>query len=229
MRISCYVAMALSLFALATSAAANQWWVSYEGNDYPENEGWERYTHGGGAQRSLVDGSLVIDSLASPQIADDYTWYLPSLPGPGETFRAEWRLRLDTVNGPGDNGVCAQFAGHGDVFLIYTADRIISSGEAMWIATFAPGVFHDYVLTSSDLERYNLYIDGTLVHTGVVNAPSPGSYFGWGDTGYGGGITSLSTWDYLRFGCVPEPFTGALLGPALVVLSTRKARSTWRN
>jgi hypothetical protein len=58
--------IALAVLALGvSSAAADQFWYTYEGNDYPEVEGpWIRYTRAGGAQRSLQDGSLVLDSLA---------------------------------------------------------------------------------------------------------------------------------------------------------------------
>jgi hypothetical protein len=217
----------VGLFALASPAMATPWWVSYEGNDYPENEGWERFTLADGAERSLEDGCLVLNSLASWRIVDDYSRNLPSLPAPGETFRAEWRLRVDENEGWCDSGICVQFAGHGDVFLKYQDDRVFSHGEGEWIAAIVPGVFHQYVITSADLDTYVLYIDGLVAYVGVVSAPSPGSYIGWGDTGTGAGTTSLTTWDYVWFGCVPEPPAGALFGSVLAAACggwTRRAR-----
>ena len=47
------------LFAAGTfvgTARATPFWYTYDANDYPENEGWQRFTLGGGAQCSLADG-----------------------------------------------------------------------------------------------------------------------------------------------------------------------------
>ena len=45
--------------AVAKPAMAEQYWVAWEGNDYPENEGWERWNHDPDwvADRSISDGS----------------------------------------------------------------------------------------------------------------------------------------------------------------------------
>ena len=47
---------------LVFPAAAEPFWIAYEGNDYPEHEGWERVTIGGAAQRQLDDGGLILDT-----------------------------------------------------------------------------------------------------------------------------------------------------------------------
>ena len=59
-------------------AGATPFWIAYEGDDYPENQGWERVygdEHGpnsGGAIRSLADGIFTEDSLHDDQIFDFY-------------------------------------------------------------------------------------------------------------------------------------------------------------
>jgi hypothetical protein len=214
----------LAVLVLAAPATATPWWVSYEGNDYPENEGWERYTHGGGAQRSLEDGCLVLDTMASSEIVDDYSRDLLSLPGPGEMFRAEWRLRVDRAPGWCDSGISVQFDNRGLVFLTYEENRIFSLGEGQWIATMAPAVFHEYALTSVDLNTYILCIDGLIAHVGRIVAPAPESFIGWGDTGTGAGDTSLTTWDFVRYGCVPEPSAGLLVGSVALPVAIAATR-----
>jgi hypothetical protein len=213
----------VGLFALASPATATPWWVSYEGNDYPENEGWPHYVEAGGAIRTLEGGSLVVDSMSSRDIVDGYHRGLPSFPGPGETFRAEWRLRVDAVSGWCDPGVAVNFDDHGFIGFLYAYGNIFSEGESEWIASFQGGVFHDYVVTTSDLETYSLYIDGQLAHTGLIPWAGPDSWIEWGDVG--SGSASHATWDYLRLGCVPEPTTGALFGLSVLAglaLSTRR-------
>ena len=42
---------------LAASATAEPYWISYDGNDFPENEGWTRVLNEGGAERSIEDGA----------------------------------------------------------------------------------------------------------------------------------------------------------------------------
>jgi hypothetical protein len=226
-----YILVAIvGLLALASSATATPWWVTYEGNDYPENEGWAHYIYGGGAQRYLVDGSLVIDSLASRDIADNYAWTLPTLPASGEAFRAEWRLRVDdtpSLPSARDPALGVGFAGHGDVLLSYEEGGIYSVDEVAWIATIEPGVFHDYVLTFANLDTYTLAIDGTVVWAGEVVPASYSSYIGWGDCRLG--ATSLSTWDYVRFGVVPEPASGVLIGSVLGVATALRTRNARRN
>ena len=85
----------------------------------------------------------------------------------------------------------------------------------------APGVFHDYRVTSTDLRSYDLYIDGTFVHEGSFDhGPGTPSYVAFGDFVQGAG--SRHEWDYFRFGAiVPEPVPIAM---AAVFLAWRWSR-----
>src|SRR5262249_20346055 len=97
-------AATLPLLALLVTECAlgTPYWVAYEGDDFPEAEGWERHTSGGGAVRSLLDGVLTLDSLQSPLIFDDYFWRRQLNPGPQELFVCEWRVRVTEAYGPLD-------------------------------------------------------------------------------------------------------------------------------
>jgi len=201
--------------------------VTWEGDTYPEDDGWERTVYGGGAERWFEDGSLVLDGLASTDIADFYRNQRSIAPDPGELFIVEWRLRVDEVHGFADPGVSITSEGEAALTLVYTANTIYSLYEGVWIE-FAPGPFHEYSLTSADLVAYALHIDGQLAHTGQFAPTGWESGVAWGD--YGQGARSLAAWDYVRFGVVPEPAAGLLFGgaglAAILLRSPRKRRNS---
>jgi hypothetical protein len=89
--------LAVLLYATVPLATADQYWVAWEGDDFPENEGWERTISDGGAQRSLDAGTLVLDSLHSVTIVDFYTIERTINPDPGELFVLEWSLRVEEI------------------------------------------------------------------------------------------------------------------------------------
>ncbi len=210
----------------ASVAGAEPFWIAWEGNDYPENEGWTRYTRAGGADRSLHDGTMTLDSMADFHIVDEYLIYRPLVPGAGESFRMEWRMRVDELLGDWDPfvGVCS---GDSAVFLNHSPDGIHSSLEGLWIDFELGAEFHDFALTSADMASYQLYVDGQLVHSGAFVGPVPYSCVLWGDATTG--PSSISTWDYVRFGIVPEPGAGLLLGFAGLALVSRRAPRARRN
>lgn len=160
----------------------------------------------------------MLDGRASIEIADLYNIEHPLEPGPGELFRLEWRLRVDGVLGHDDPTVSIGSYGHGVLQLGYSESSIYSWYEGVWVG-FTPGVFHDYLLTSADMLSYRLYIDGQLARTGAFVGPWYESAVMWGDGVLG--ASSLSAWDYARFGVVPEPTAVLLVGCAgLAVIRT---------
>ncbi len=209
------------LLLLGPLVARADYWISYEANDWPENEGWDRWVYGGGAQRSLVDGTLVLDGRASIDIADIYRMDIPAPPGGGQAFTAQWRLRVSDLTGYDDPAVRVSWEPQGAVVLAYTETGIYSVLEGAWIAGFEPGVFHEYVFVTPDTSTYSLYIDGQLVYAGSFVGPWNESVVQWGDGVLG--ASSLSEWDYVRFG-VPEPATGLLLGSAVLAANTLRTR-----
>jgi len=230
--------------ALGSGARGALFWRTWEGNKYPEQELWQRYTRGGGAERTLSNGLLTLDGMASGAIVDEYGCDTPLLLGPGQYFRVDWRMRVDEVAGPFDPLMAVTAGDRGEVFLQYQEDAIYSMFEGVWI-DFTPGVFHKYSFTSKDMVTYDLRIDGQLVYSGCFVGPSPSSGLCWGDATEG--ASSLSVWDYVRFGVVsgcapvsgahvcsisngiqlgsvPEPSAGLLLGSAGLAGMTRRKR-----
>jgi hypothetical protein len=216
------LAVAAVLLLAAAAAPAEPYWITWEGDDYPENQGWQRITYGGGCDRWLEDGAMVLDGRASIYISDFYRMNTSMGIGPDEFFLMEWRLRVDEVYGFADPGINMTALDQAFTTLVYTTSAIYSLTDHVWL-DIAPGVFHDYSLKSYDLVTYTLHIDGELAHTGQFAPAGWDSGVAWGD--YGQGAASLSTWDYVRFGVVPEP-ASTLLGLAalLVLLSSPRIR-----
>lgn len=213
----------LSFLPLAAIAVrADEYWIAYEADDFPENQGWTRRIFGGGANRFLDQGNLVIDSLASPQIADFYEMERPGSidPDPGELFVLQWRLRVDRVTRLEDPGVALFSDESWAVGLSFGEDHVVSGFELGVSIPIAPGVFHDYELRSADMRTYGFDIDGQLARAGSFVHVVTSSLVGWGDGTQGS--ASLSTWDYFRFGVVPEPGSALLL--ALGLTSRRVSR-----
>lgn len=217
MRLLCF----LSFLTLAASGLrADQYWIAYEGNDFPENQGWTRMTGPlGGAQRWIENGSLVIDSRASVQIIDANRMELNGNldPDPGELFVAQWGLRIDEVIGRVDPAVGIFSDDKWAAAFQFDETTIFSTFETGVSAPFARSVFHEFELRSWDMRSYELYIDGNLAISGFFWLSLIPSRVFWGDSIQGG--ASLARWDYFRFGVVPEPatfLTVALFVPWLV-------------
>lgn len=222
----------LMLAALALGAAAasgDTYWYAWEGDDYPENEGWfraygdENGFQQGGAVRTLANGAMTLDSLRHRQVYDYYGIYSISDPEPGELFVAEWRVRIDQTGDPYDNGIVIardHVPGHVGAHFGYDSVRILYDNNLVF--PIMPDVFHNFRLESADMEHYSFYIDGSLIHEGAFESESIlHSYVAWGDGVQG--LRSFATWDYVRFGVVPEPSTivsfCAMIGLAVISIS----------
>ena len=214
-------------YALPAPATATPYWVAYEGNDFPENEGWTRVVDGiGPAERTLNDGVLTIDGLADRQIDDYYRMERSIDPEPGEEFVMEWRLRVDEIVGHPlalyDPGVAVFSDDDWTVSLLFGVDFIRSFHENV-VIPMQPGVFHEFKFRSSDMRNYKLYVDGALVHDGSFWEPTfESSKVAWGDVARGS--ASISNWDYFRVGVVPEPATIWLVLVGLTAALVFRAR-----
>ena len=77
-------ALLAGLISVAAGAHAEPYWIAYEGNDFPENEGWIYIWSTPRAIRWIEDGALAIDSRASGATNDWYEWRPDTLnPGAG--------------------------------------------------------------------------------------------------------------------------------------------------
>jgi hypothetical protein len=219
-------------FAPGVSAGAEQFWIEYDAScgQFPEEVGWGRLAMGGGAQRSLEDGMLRLDSSAGPGVIDCYGVSHPVDLSPGESFVLEWRLRVNEVHGAADPpikpAVTVGFDGYGMADFAYSEGSLYILDEHLWI-DLDPYVFHEFSLTSSDLLTYTLRIDGSVAHSGPFTTPCFISAVDWGD-GWTG-ATSVSDWEYVRFGVVPEPSGALLIISACLAGMILRARRTRRN
>ena len=215
-------------YATAGIAAGEPYWIAYEGNDFPENEGWER-VHGdenghnqGGAERWIEDGALVIDSRRHIEIYDSYTMSRAVNPGPGELFLMRWRLKVDEVSAFYDPSVVV-FSDDSWVVAFNFSESLARSGFESGVSVeFDPGVFHDFELSSWDMRTYELTIDGTTALTGDFVPVFTASEVSWGDGWQG--AASLARWDYFEFGVVPEMQSALAFGVGCTLLFFVKRR-----
>ncbi len=214
------IGLTLAIALVAPAASAEQYWITYEGDDFPEEQGWIRQTMGGGAVRYVDEGWLVIDSRASVEIVDFYRMQLDGDldPGPGELFVAQWRLCIDELTGSQDPGIGVFSDDKWAASFTFDEGTVRSAFEPGVTAEFEPGVYHDFEFRSSDMLNYELLIDGEPAIQGAFWLSLTEPRFGWGDVIQGG--ASLSRWDYVRFGVVPEP-SGSLVAVYILALVRR--------
>ncbi len=218
------IVLGSALLVLAGApGVADQFWVAYEGDDYPENVGWNRNygdeTGGpphGGAHRSIADGVLTLDSLFNDQVYDYYEMIPSTMPGPAEAFVAEWRVLVDSRSGTIDTGVLiARDDPPGHVEFYLGGDGLHVNFDEAFVS-LAPDTFHTFRFASADMTSYELTIDESMTYAGTLKASLLTRRVSFGDGVMG--QASLSHWDYMRFGIVPEPrsFAAALLAAAIV-------------
>jgi len=214
--------------------------VSFEGDSFPEDEGWERYDRLYLAERHLSEGWLVqtphvIELDGRPHGQDD-VYHRPLADFAGmPTFFLEWRMQTTGLREEMFDVAPAAIVlgGNSGGFYHFTIARDQVSFfrdpyiPSVWVDIEA-SVPHDYRLELYGDELYELFIDGALVDSGVPEGAYPTEdseiVFGARAT-Y---VDSTTRWDYIRFGTViPEPATGALLlsGAALVFLRRKRCES----
>ena len=212
--------------ALAAPAVATPYTYTYEGVALPELEGWERHWgnddgayEGDGAVRTIEDGILTMDSMYSLRVYDYNCHYLYGEldPDPGELFVAEWRVKIDDSIGDGRDSVVG-IASDGAMQLAFGLfpDYIESKWEDDVTFAVTPGVFHEYRVQTWDMQAYELYIDGDLVHEGTFWQGLLDSKLSWGDGVRG--AASRAQWDYVHFGVVPEPSSLLLLTGLIICI-----------
>jgi hypothetical protein len=213
--------MVAGVLASAGVSQADQYWVAYEGNDFPEHIGWQRFSSNPPAMRWLEDGTLLLDSRKMLGISDSYGFARPQAidPGPGEHFLASWRLRIDAVRSR-DPGVVIMSDDARAVIFAYAEGNVINAFEPGMRVEFEPGVFHEFAFRSDDMLAYQLYMDGVPVMEGFFSPASSASAVAFGDIATS---ASLVAWDYVRFGVVPEP-RGASFPPVMLALTTAGRR-----
>jgi hypothetical protein len=209
----------LGMLLVTGAARASPYWIEYDpaSGSFPEEVAWTRYALGGGAQRYFEDAALVLDDAGSTTVTDAYAWFRPGEldPGPQEVFSAQWRLCVDQLDGPFDPVVGIYSDDRRAVEIDLSWDSIHIPGEG-FVATFEPGLFHEFEVRSADMLAYDLYLDGTLTYSGFFSPPAlNASLVAWGDAVLG--AASVTHWDYFKVSVTPEPCTVWLVLPAFLV------------
>ena len=196
---------------------AEQYWVEYNAahGNFPETEGWTRYTSGGGDTRYFDAGALVLEG--QPGTHDAYAWFRPGEldPGPGEVFVARWRVCVSHIEPPYplDPSVIIYSDQQRGIGFIFGYDRVrMDDGYYLPIV---PGVFHEYELRSASMMTWDFYVDGVLAYSGESWASVSSSLVGWGDSSHQAG--SVSRWAWFDFGVIPEPCSVWLVVVATLV------------
>ena len=220
-RISCFLT---SCLLFVSAAGADPYWIAYEGNGFPENEGWSRITNGPLAERRIEDGALVVDTTEDRHTCDWYEMY-PDITAPEaeEEFILQWRLKIEEFTGGGSGATVGVFSDERwGVTFTMSHDTIISSYDPGVSAPFEPDIYHEYELRSPDMRTYELFIDGMLTFEGSFWQSVWTNKVVWGE----GNTASacLSSWDYFRLGVIPEPNTGIALFVLSLALTNRHVR-----
>jgi hypothetical protein len=140
--------IALLVGSLAGVGFAEPYWIAYEGDDFPENDGWTRVHGDIAAERWIDEGKLFIDSRADVAIYDyvEMTFDGNLDPGPGELFVMRWRLKVDEEEGFYDPaiGVTSNEVAPNLFYRAafgFRADRVLSALEPGVSAPLEPGGF----------------------------------------------------------------------------------------
>lgn len=226
------VTLALALLAAPQAASADV--VSYEGDVFPEDQGWERLGTFD-ADRWLVDGWLVQEvdlGVWDPLPGGEQDYYRGLIPQfAGAPFFIEWRVVTDAprteIDGVGGSALAV--AG-GSVMYHFTiaADQVrLVRGvpfDNIWV-DIEPQVEHTYRLEVNRNVNFEWFIDGELIISEIPedDFPTADARITWGASMW---LTpSRNEWDYVRFGTIPEPATFLLLlGGAGLVLRRRTKR-----
>lgn len=212
---------------LSVPVLATPFWVAYEGDDLPTNQGWSRSTFGPPATITQSNGLLRIDGRSSIETADVFRMYPSDInPESGEYFVFEWSVLVLEANGILDRDVGVTVVGNGFWTLGFEMNETsIESGlEVDRLAHIAPNEFHSYRVISSDMREYSLFIDDQLAMQGRFFYGTSGPFVSFGDNVIG--ASSDAVWDYVRFGVVPEPSSLTLL-IAFCVLKLAQARGVF--
>ena len=215
MRIS---AVLIAMLLSGAPALGTPYTVNYEGEDFPENEGWQRFTTGGGATRTLDSGVLRLEAMnPSPDGgSDQYLFDREEMlnADAGEMFYAEWRMRLLPGSDSSDVDVFIATDGAERAYNSTYSDTVYASSRDNQSFQLITTDFHTYRLESINMVDYSMFIDNALVWDGFFGTgTSLSSDVVFGDGGVFG--ASGSEWDYFRFGVVTIPAPGAM--PLFVV------------
>jgi hypothetical protein len=212
--------------------------VSYDGTSLPDHDGWYRNDDLFLAESWVENGWLiqyadVVDFGGLPVNQDDiYGRSIAEFAGADEFF-IEWRMVTD---GPRE-GIAhvspAALALAGRMGITYhctiAEDQAALRRDTLYPIVFAdiePGVPHTFRFEVFGDRFYSFLIDGEVIDSGTPEGfyPTSDSFVVFGARAADEPITAA--WDYIKFGHMPEPASGAclLLGAAILLRRRRRPR-----
>ena len=210
-------------------ASAEEFYLRYDGNDFPENEGWERRFSdpGGQIKREIDNGVFRLDTRASTSIYDGYVIQSEALDLlTGEELRMSWRMETIETQTPywlSDVVVGLTNAEAAYVQLLiapgFVREGDLPGGDPAHLYLFDVGVPHTFSFVTTDMQEYDLFVDDEFAFHGLFDSSALiGPLHAWfGDGAVG--LSSLSQWDWIEIAVVPEPACASLL---LFVLVARR-------
>ncbi len=190
--------------------------VSYEGNSFPEKlgQGWDHLETVLPADRSIDAGRLTQAPvvLPCPPLCTTQDFYRHELTDQPSWFLT-WRMATDgppvfgavapaSIVAGGTTGILYHFTiGNNEVRLIRGSQFPIVYGD------FDPGV-HVFRLELRGADSYTFLVDGDVVDTGVPEGPYPTDDSRVTFGAQAAIVDSVTQWDYIRFGLIPEDASG---------------------
>jgi len=191
--------------------------ITYEGNVFPEEQGWERRPPGAPhGERWLEDGWL-IQSLAEP--AQDYYRFniggMTSLVG---RFFVEWRAMTDNPEWliyewqvPAVVSAAGQGASLYHTVMTESAAVLSRDITIPWVVvSFSVDEPHTYRIEVTP-DEYIWYVDGIVADSGIPEGryPDPNAFVIWGASlTYEGAPPATTAWDFVRLGRIPDDASG---------------------
>ncbi|MBU0718818.1 MAG: PEP-CTERM sorting domain-containing protein [Planctomycetes bacterium] len=216
----------VALFSTVATGAS----VTYDGDVFPEDVGWERV--GSGYVLRTLEAGFLVQVGEEIGFLDGYRRSLTDFVG-GETFFIEWRVETDAPSSLLDvsgTPVVVVLGGSGAAFYhtTITDSRVQlyrDTGIPLVYVDIEAGIPHTYRVELQGTASYAWYIDGELVDSGVPEGPYPTTdpQVIWSIRHYE--IGNTTRWDYLKYGEIPEPGTVVLLLAGAACIAWRHRRS----
>ena len=225
------VLLSLIWVSMVCSSAAGEY-IAYEGDTFPENEGWsvvgtmpapDQYT------RSISGGVYTIAALAE---SDTTVRYKREVGFASDNVFYEWRSR--TSNNDGYGAASMWFGQPGALSLVVVTwyadygqvrfEPIAGEGYIWQNFALEPGKFHTFRVEGAG-DDYAFLVDGNPVLASALQSPGTEDVsFRWGLNKQFVNIPTESDWDYVRMGEIPEPTTLLLFSGAMAPMVRRRPR-----
>jgi hypothetical protein len=199
--------------ALSLTAPALAFVYSYEGLGFPNPLAWQRTVYGT-PERRLENGWLILTVKEGDK--DTYRYDLGGIGSLVGRFFVEWRAMTDYPEWliyEWQTPAAAAAGGQGGVLyhVVMTESAAVLLRDIFIPRVIVPisvGEPHTYRIEVY-ADQYVWYIDGVVAGSGVPEGPypDPNAFVAWGVQSYQG-MTNTTTFDYIRFGEIPEPASG---------------------